>query len=260
VYRELVTLRQTIDTVADPTRSTSDPEARWLREALLLILSSIVVKFSWQRSDTDERTADRTVPRGAPTRLFGERSIDLLERLSDFSDAVPPGTPPPSVHLGDARDLRPRSGDSIDLVITSPPYPGTYDYAAHHARRFGWVGLDPEPMLAKEIGARREAEKRGPATAIARWSEDVERYAGEIARVLVPGGFAFVLVGDSSIGDRPIEGDAALLGAAGRLGLQLVASASQDRPDPWRSSAAGRGRPSESAPVRREHLLALRKA
>ncbi len=236
VYRELVALRTAIDAVGDP----------WLNEALRLVLSSIVVKVSLQRSDTDETLVPRNVPRGAAGRHFAARAAELVERMAAYAAHVPLGTPPPYVRLGDARKLAHVPAGSVDLVVTSPPYLGTYDYARHHARRFGWAGLDPAPLLALEIGARRRAT-------VETWARDTAAWVGELARVVRSGGVAYVLVGDSAIGRTAIPGDAALRKAAEAARFTVVATASQERPDVY---APARG----ALPAgRREHLVALRR-
>jgi len=243
VYRELVGLRLAIDHVAP--QANADPA---LRSALLLALSSIVVKVSLQRSDTDERLVERTIARGAATRLYARRVDELAARMAELFARVPPGTPPPDVRVGDARRLRHLGPGAIDLVVTSPPYLGTYDYAAHHARRFGWLGLDTR-SLRDEIGARRGAAA-SPREALDRWAADVAAWVAEIARVLSPAGRAFVLIGDSVAGDRAVAGDEEVRRAADAAGLRVLAAASQARPEVYRAATA---RESE----RREHLLAL---
>jgi hypothetical protein len=240
VYRELVALRQAIDGVSEPA----------LRRALLLILSSIIVKVSRQRSDTDEALVERAIPRGAPTRHFAHRTEELLRHMAEYAAAVPLGTPTPKVRLGDARHLDHVRDGSIERVITSPPYLGTYDYTRHHRRRFGWLGLDPAPLERGEIGARRGGGD--PARALGRWERDVRAYLGEIARVLRPGAWAYLLLGDSVVGQEAVIGYEVVERAAPAMGLTLVARASQQRPEPLGPT---RGVHRE----RREHLLALQR-
>lgn len=240
VYRELVALRQAIDEVAEAE----------LRRALLLILSSIVVKVSLQRSDTDENLVERAIPRGAPTRHFAHRTDELLRHMAEYAKAVPMDTPTPKVRLGDARRLDHVRDAFIDRVITSPPYLGTYDYTRHHRRRLGWLGLDPAPLERGEIGARRGGSD--PVRALGRWESDVRAYLGEIARVLRPGAWAYLLIGDSVVGRQAVVGYEAVERVAPAVGLTLVARVSQQRPEPHGPT---RGIQRE----RKEHLLALRR-
>ena len=131
-------------------------------------------------------------------------------------------------------------------MITSPPYLGTYDYTAHHRRRFGWLGFDPALLEEREIGARRRPSP-------GRYRQDVMAYLGELARVLRPGAFAYLLIGDSTAGAEVIPGDLEIRRAAAECDLEVVAVAAQGRPENF---APARGILPEG---KREHLIALRR-
>jgi DNA modification methylase len=233
VFRELVGLREEIEGEAEP-----------IRGALLLVLSSIVVKVSRDKGDTSRGTVERAIGKGNPSRLFARKTEELARGMAAFAAAVPPGTPRPDVRLGDARKLTHVADRSVDLILTSPPYLGTYDYAEHHARRFGWLGLDAGDFAETEIGARRST--RDPRRALADWQRDVDAFVAEFARVLRKGGLAFVAIGDSAVGTQAIAGDAAIRAAAERAGLHVVANAAEERPSFYRRAGVS---------TRREHLL-----
>ena len=238
IFRELVGLREEIEGEAEP-----------IRGALLLVLSSILVKVSRQKADTSGRTVERALGKGNPSRLFARRAEELARAMAAFAAAVPPGTPPPDVRLGDARKLGHIADRSVDVILTSPPYLGTYDYAQQHSRRFGWLGLDAARFAATEIGARRKS--RDPAAALADWQRDVDAFVAEFARVLKKGALAFVAIGDSAVGTRAIAGDAAIRAAAERAGMSVVANAAEERPNFYRHAGGE---------TRREHLLLITNA
>jgi DNA modification methylase len=235
VFRELVGLREELEGEAEP-----------IRGALLLVLSSILVKVSRQRADTSGKTVERAIGKGNPSRLFARKTEELARAMAAFAAAVPPGTPPPEVRLGDARKLSHVKKASVDVILTSPPYLGTYDYAEHHARRFGWLGVDARKFASAEIGARRKSQD--PAKALADWQRDVDAFVAEFARVLKPDGVAFVAIGDSAVGNRAIAGDAAIRAAAEKSSLAVVANAAEERPSFYRKAGVT---------TRREHLLLI---
>ncbi len=238
VFRELVGLREELE--AEPDEA--------LRRPLLLVLSSMVVKVSRQPADTAAGTVERAIGKGMPSRLLLRKTEELARNLGALAGRVPEGTPRPDVRPGDARTLAHVGDASVDVIVTSPPYLGTYDYAEQHLRRFGWLGLDAERFSAREIGARRKAQD--PAQALAAWQEDVDAFVAEMARVLKAGGRAYVVIGDSAVRDQVIAGDEAVRQAAARAGLEVPASAAQSRPSFYRGVAAR---------SRREHLLLLRR-
>ena len=65
--------------------------------------------------------------------------------------------------LSDAQAL-PLWDGSVDRIVTSPPYLGTYDYVDHHVRRYPWLGIDPTPIERGEMAARRHG-RASPAGA-----------------------------------------------------------------------------------------------
>jgi DNA modification methylase len=235
VFRELVGLKEEIETEPD----------EWTRDALRLVLSSLVVKVSKQRADTAPSTVERTIGKGLASRLLARKADELARAMAQYAAAVPPSAPPPDVRLGDARKLGHVPDGSVDIIITSPPYVGTYDYAEHHARRFGWLGLDDKKLRLHEIGARRQQRATDDDT-LAEWQRDVDAFVREMARVLAKRGAAFVNIGDSTVGRRAVAGDRALRAAATRAGLAVIASAAEDRPNFYRRGAR-----------RNEHLIML---
>ncbi|MBX7081479.1 MAG: hypothetical protein K1X88_19925 [Nannocystaceae bacterium] len=226
-------------------RAILDERDAALREPLLLVFSALVGKFSRQRADTRDETVAKTIGKSVPTRFFARRVEALCERWAQTAQQLPPGVPPPRLHECDVRrlhDVVPAA--SIDVVITSPPYVGTYDYVDHHARRWAWLGISPKRLREGELGARRHYGRGGSA---ARWQRELDEVVRGTLQVLAPGGLALWLVGDGEIDGARIDAVAQLGALVPAHGSELVATASQPRID-WRG-----GRP------RAEHLIALRR-
>jgi hypothetical protein len=93
----------------------------------------------------------------------------------------------------DARSLALQTA-SVDLVVTSPPYVGMIDYV--HANRliYLWMGWSLQDERYAEIGARfRRNRKR----AVEEYFSDMRSVRNEIIRVLKPGGFCALVLGES---------------------------------------------------------------
>ncbi len=253
IYLELCGLREELEQVA-----LSDAP---LGEALLLILSALLIKLSTQRAESrpHELAPERHLGKGLPTRLFLRKAQEVARLHAALWQRLPsPPPPPPRLAVADARSaLGPATGTaplpmaaaSLDRVITSPPYLGTYDYAAHHARRYAWLGIDPAPIEHGEMAARRHGESVPLPELQRRHQADCQAWVGAVRRLLKPGGRLYILVGDSVVGDTFVDGAQPLLAAAAAAELELVARAAAERPHYLRRRA--------DLPPRHEHLLHL---
>jgi DNA modification methylase len=219
VFRELVGLRE----LFDEAPAMGDK----LRRAVLLCFSAILIKVSRQSSETSGSVQERAIGKGLPTRLFARKAEELAASWRELFAACPANAKNPSVYKADARRLRHVTDASVDLVVTSPPYLGTYDYAEHHVRRLGWLGLDGGALAHNELGARRHTQT--PKDALARWQAELDAVVAEFARVLAPNGAVFVVIGDSRVGPERVPGDLALRRAAEQSRLRVVASAAESR-------------------------------
>lgn len=225
VLREICLLKAILDEEPDPD----------FRRLFTGVLSSLVVKLSRQASDSDVRIDPRRRPRPrhAVFRAFSQRAEELTRMLLGLSsDLHKRGVAwrEPELRWGDARTIRLPEG-GYDLVLSSPPYPGVYDYAAHQARRYPLFGFDPSFEREHEIGARRTGGEG--------YGEDMGKVLAGLARALAPGGKMLLLVGDG----RNLRADRLFAELAARVGGRLVAAASQRRRD-W-----------TGGPPRKEHLL-----
>jgi DNA modification methylase len=221
------------------------------RPALELVLSSMLTKVSVRRSDTSARAEPRRLAGGFTIRFFVKKTEELARRLEAYSVLVKDHALPWGVRLGDARDL-PMNEARAHVIITSPPYPGIYDYVEHHRLRLDWLKLDAKHLERHEIGAHRDFAHTSTTSAEERWSEQMGDCLGEMRRVLVPSGRIALLIADSVVANRAFYADQALGRLAPLHGLRIVSGVSQTRTHyhaPTRHAF-------RDAP-RREHLIVL---
>jgi hypothetical protein len=223
------------------------------REALWMVFSSILVKLSRQASDTSGRAVARRIAAGFPARFFVRKTVELAGRLADVGDRMAKTPLPlPRVLEGDARDLGAILPRSIDLVVSSPPYPGNYDYLEHHATRLRWLRLRSDPFARQEIGARRHLEPLGPEDGTARWRTEMLGVLRAVGRVLRPRGHVVFLLADSAIGGAPVLAVDEMRPLATLAGFQIRAVVSQARPHFHGASSRAFG-----ARPRQEHAMVL---
>lgn len=196
------------------------------RHAMRMLLSSVLVKVSLQASDSDTRLVRKPVAPWEAIRFFAYKVRELDRCLAGLAEAVPRGASV-DVAVDDATSLTTVAEGTVRAIVTSPPYANTYDYAAHHARRYAWLALDAERMIAGEMGAARWFDV--PEAGALRFRRELGAMCTGFARALAPGGRAAVVIADGAAGEDALRADKMLREAADGVGLAVVARASQDR-------------------------------
>ncbi len=222
-------------------------------EALRLALSRIIV--------TKDRGASlaRDVSHSRPHRVAEVSDYDVgagflrsVEQLATRLER----TPPPGgvdISLGDARAL-PLDDDSVDAIITSPPYLNAIDYLRGHRMTLVWLGFALDELreirgtsigtergldrgadrsfaerLAAQMGALESLPDR-QVRMILRYVLDMSAVIDEAARVLRRDGVATLVVGNSSIRGVFLANDKAIVACAREAGLRQTSR--RERPLP----------------------------
>lgn len=234
VLAQLISLRDAIERRTE----TGDPA---VREVLLLAFAPLLAKFANKPNRRAPEVNRRAVRDHFLRRV--ETMVEVWARHGGGGDE----RPPVSVRVADAQEL-PVEAASVDVVFSSPPYPGVYDYLAEVALFARWIGDDKwiEAARGKEIGRRGSGGVR--------WRDMMRGALLEVARVLAPGGRAFLVVGDGADGVSAVRADEVLASVlrAPDLGLRFVAAASQERPHFHAAS-----RDAFAQTPRREHFVCL---
>ena len=93
----------------------------------------------------------------------------------------------------DARELA-LADQSVDLIVTSPPYIGVIDYTRAHRLLYLWLGWNLDAEKIDEIGARY---KRHRKHIVDEYQQDMVKVWAELGRVLKPGGHFAIVLGES---------------------------------------------------------------
>lgn len=195
-----------------------------IHELCLLAFSSIIKTVSNAR--TEERIPKlRKTPRQEPDTLFVYKSkLDrMVKDLLEFDRAVKGVKVHAKITGNDARML-PITENSVDLVVTSPPYANAIDYVRLHKLSLYWLGEKDLSILDRSfIGTERvyaeafnkEFRYRLPSVnkyisqlksidkkrgyILYRYFSDMEQCFKEMYRVLEHGSVAAIVIGNSTI-------------------------------------------------------------
>ena len=164
--------------------------------------SKSILKASFQDGETRYTRKPREVERGEVTQWFATNLAAALKKLRKLG---------PLLQFRNAAfktlDLRHASvvddenagsdtitANSVDLIVTSPPYPNTTDYHLYHRFRLFWLGYDPRELGHKEIGSHLRHQKE--ANGFDFYIEEMGLCLERMKQVLRPGRYAVLVLGD----------------------------------------------------------------
>jgi DNA modification methylase len=223
------------------------------RDALMLVLSSIMTKVSRKPGDSGRGEVRKRLASGYTIRMFERRVKEVCKQQAEYEAILPPRVSRARVTEADARQLQALESESVDLVVCSPPYPGVFDYLDHHAIRLSWLGLKTSGFARGEIGSRRGMAELGD-NAYERWRSDFARVLRALKRVSKPQASIVLVMADSVVGHQAVFADDLTRDLARELGLEVRAICSQPRPYFHQKTAKAFARR-----PRKEHLVVLHK-
>lgn len=153
--------------------------------------------------------------------------------------------PAAKVEMGDARAM-PIPDESIDVIISSPPYLNAIDYLRGHKFSLIWMGhhlRDLRHVRATNVGTEVSATSqsqnlrvdaalramgqiddlsRGDLGMLRRFVQDMDGVLSEMSRVLVPAGRAVLVIGDSTLRGVFVQNSEALASLGAAYGMAVV--------------------------------------
>jgi tRNA G10 N-methylase Trm11 len=216
-------------------KASIDQERQTALKLVLLTTFSAVVR---RVSNADPRLSVPVVLKGGMKQLtggdvwmkFSDQFRANARRIEEFNQ-LRPSEPRLSLAGADARRLHVNSGgrlrsESVDLVITSPPYAGAQKYIRASSLSLGWLGLAEEGQLkplenqtigrehlpgdgrsrfitsvsaANSVIARIRKENSLRAAICATYLCEMEEAIGELHKVMRPGGKFVLVIGNNEV-------------------------------------------------------------
>lgn len=167
-----------------------------LQNFLNTVFSSIIVEVSNQESDTRYARKDSTFKTSEVISLFSRKANSMLLRMEQFSRVASLSTDI-RVFNKSSQQVEEILDESVDLVITSPPYANTYDYYLYHKHRINWLGYNLKEVQATEIGSRHRHSSM--KLEIDDFLSNLNECFRDALRTLKIDGHFVVVIGDSVI-------------------------------------------------------------
>ncbi len=233
--------RNILTRIASVLQKWNEPEADVLRVALsrLIITKKRGASLAWD------------VSHGKPHKVRFENDFDIWSEFPKAVKAVCRNLPTSSalgtviVERGDARRLNIVEDNSIDFILTSPPYLHAVDYMRGHRLSLVWLGWslnELRKIRSKTIGVEIQNNGEGkseligllhnvatPESLLVKQWKTLERYGldlwavcEEMYRTLKPNGEAMVVIADSYVRGNLVRNTQLFKNAARIAGLQLI--------------------------------------
>ncbi len=237
--------RQQLSALAAAINRVSDESTRnvlWCGFSRLIITKKFGASLA---SDLSHSRPHKSFDR-APAKPFSN-FIPAVDRVIENCIKTPNSFPTIlcKSSSGDARNL-PLENESIELVLTSPPYLNAIDYMRCSKFSLVWMGFNIKELRrirADSIGALGNYDSTNNDKEIKRiisslklqpkllkkdlgmlirYIYDMRRAVDQVARVLVPGGKAVYVIGDNTIRGTRIRNSLILCKLAKLSGLNLL--------------------------------------
>jgi DNA modification methylase len=120
------------------------------------------------------------------------------------------------IEIGDARNINLPS-NSVDGIITSPPYSIALDYVENDAHSLKDLGYDIQKIRDEFIGVRGIGKSR-----INLYNEDMEKVYNEMYRVLKPNKYAVIVIGNATYQGQEVKTVEFTIQYMENIGFELV--------------------------------------
>jgi DNA modification methylase len=190
------------------------------REIALLALSRIVLAVSFQDSETRYSSRPRDILPGETLERFISALDGIALSVVQTKAILRYGVC--SFLTADSRRLIHEldKPESVDLIVTSPPYGNANDYHLYHRFRLLWIGDDPRDLAKIEIGSHLRHQKE--SSGFDSYLTEIEQSLAGMFQVLRPGRYTVLIAGDATYKNTLYRITEPLSDIGRRIGFEIV--------------------------------------
>ena len=252
-----------------------------MRDALFIALSRIIVTKEMMASLARDTSHSR------PHRVASNNDFDVYAGFVRSAKSLAKRLQPErisgtsSIYQDDARSLEHIGDDSVDLVLTSPPYLNAIDYLRGHRLALVWLGYSMDKLRhirADSVGAERKfagddlpidvgafVTRSSSSTFgkrqlgwVNRYAKDMHMMLRQLRRVVRQSGKVVLVIGDSFLRGARVENARLVRTVAQAVGFEYSGGESRSIPARRRYlPPPGRGTGALDVRMREETILML---
>jgi len=195
-------------------------ESQTARDIAHVAMSKIVTRISFQDSETRYASRPRKIRIGETLQMFTNALEEVVADVARSAPELRYGVAGFKQH--DTRSLCEEDfpTESVDLVVTSPPYGNANDYHLYHRFRLFWLGVDPRQLAGIEIGSHLRHQKED--TGYLSYRDELTLCLKQVSRLLRPGRFAAFVIGDFLYDGVGYSGGDTITETGQSAGLDLI--------------------------------------
>jgi site-specific DNA-methyltransferase (cytosine-N4-specific) len=199
-------------------KEISNKNPKHLSDLLLCAMSAIIVPVSNQHGETRYAAIEKNIPPKRTFDLFKEKITNYASRISEFNNTASKCWA--KVYNADSRNLEFLEKNSVDFIITSPPYANTFEYYLYHKQRMNWLGMEWESLRKNEIGSRYIHSSRREGIDV--YVDALEPCFAHFNRILKQNKFFVIIIGDSVIQQKKFSGMDITKKLASKTGFKMI--------------------------------------
>lgn len=189
-----------------------------LKNLSLVAFSEIVRKSSNAHSGFPNVMYDKNwnlKKKKNPIDDFFNSLVNIVNSVKSLDETILEKYQPKTI-LSDNRTLNIQS-ETIDSIITHPPYIAAVPYAEYGSLSLKWLGFEP-----KELDAKLTGGKRGSKYVVDNFEKGYAEFFNESYRVLKDGKYMFIMVANPTVKGRIVDLKEMSERLASKAGFELI--------------------------------------
>jgi len=151
-----------------------------------------------------------------PAKFFMDSLLHVKESVNLMSEAVSDKNSWVKIVMQNNLSLS-LDDNSVDAIITHPPYIAAVPYAEYGCLSLNWLGYDSKELDMELTGGKRHSKR-----VVLRFEDDYEKYFIESYRVLKPNGYMFLMVGNPTAHGEKVDLDKMTVEYASKAGFKHI--------------------------------------
>jgi len=191
----------------------------------LLAFSKTIARVSNQEEETRYASTPKDIPKQHTLKVFFDNLRGIYEKLSKLkAEGLIFNASFFTMDLrkeivGNEQNF-PIKNNTVDLIVTSPPYPNATDYHLYQRFRLFWLGFDPRILAKSEIGSHLRHQKEN--TGFKEYLHEMKLCMENMFNALKHDRYVSIIIGDAIFNKQIFKTSDGLSKIAKEIGFENI--------------------------------------